>query len=60
MNDIWIISWFNHTAFDANPGPGPKRAPMGLKGPTFFWDMSQKVKFGLKWVLMAPFGKILQ
>ena len=19
MDDIWIISWFNHTAFDANP-----------------------------------------
>ena len=19
MDDIWIISWFSHTAFDANP-----------------------------------------
>ena len=19
MDDIWMISWFNHTAFDANP-----------------------------------------
>ena len=19
MDDIWIIGWFNHTAFDANP-----------------------------------------
>ena len=19
MDDIWIITWFNHTAFDANP-----------------------------------------
>ena len=19
MDDIWITSWFNHTAFDANP-----------------------------------------
>ena len=19
MDDIWIISWFNHIAFDANP-----------------------------------------
>ena len=30
MDDIWIISWFNHTAFDANP---IWQSPMGPLGP---------------------------
>ena len=41
MDDIWIISWFNHTAFDANPiwkslkwAPyWPKRSRLLLRGP---------------------------
>ena len=33
MDDIWIISWFNHTAFDANP---IWKSPDKLIG--FRWD----------------------
>ena len=30
MDDIWIISWFNHTAFDANPiWKSPKYTSLG-------------------------------
>ena len=28
MDDIWIISWFNHTAFDANPIWKPPSIPL--------------------------------
>ena len=36
MDDIWIISWFNHTAFDANPiWKSPKRV-IYIRGTMFF------------------------
>ena len=31
MDDIWIMSWFNHTAFDANP---MWKSPIDNKTPT--------------------------
>ena len=34
MDDIWIISWFNHTAFDANPiWKSPICGHEGMPGP---------------------------
>ena len=44
MDDIWIINFFNHTAFDANPIWKP---PMGAGGGRCMWE---GVEHGFTWI----------
>ena len=59
MDDIWIISWFNHTAFDANPiwkSPNfAARAGAGSKG-TRHWQLLDELLFFEIQVSTAPQG----
>ena len=49
MDDIWIISWFNHTAFDANPiWKSPMMALVKLVVPTLPTDCCSQTFFGMQ------------
>ena len=47
MDDIWIISWFNHTAFDANP---IWKSPIWL-AQDFLWIWVQLMHMDYIWTI---------
>ena len=64
MVDIWIISWFNHTAFDANPIWKPPTSVTLTRKPQenlYFYDFCQILKLLVEEnVYSASPGKTMQ